>query len=133
MSVNSSVSAVKESRCCHHPSRGGQSHLETEAHPWQSCLNWKRPRFPRPLKPDSPALTQLESRVSTQNMKGGVTAPWHLEKKPKIPMPMDRKPATPFTPREGSRVPCRHTRRGLTPLLKLHRNPETHVRTGEET
>ena len=45
---------------------------------------------------------------------------------------VDRMPDSPFTPREESGVPCLQMRRGLTPLLKLHRNPEIHVSTGEE-
>ena len=44
-----------------------------------------------------------------------------------------RKPDITFTARKESGLPCFHTRRGLTPLLKLHRNPKIHVSTGEET
>ena len=39
-----------------------------------------------PDQPHSPALTRLSCRVSTQNMMEGVTALWHLEQKPQIPM-----------------------------------------------
>ena len=40
---------------------------------------------------------------------------------------------TTFTAQEESRLACLHTRRGLTPLWKLHRNPEIHVSTGEKS
>ena len=42
--------ALKESQrsCC--PSRGGWSHLETQAHPRESCLSSKRTLFPQPLQ-----------------------------------------------------------------------------------
>ena len=41
-------------------------------------------------------------------------------------------PEAPLTTREESRVPCLHTRRDLTPCLKRHTQPETHVRTRDE-
>ena len=45
---------------------------------------------------------------------------------------MDRRPDTPFLTREESGVPCLNRLRGLTPLLKLHRNPEIPAATEEE-
>ena len=39
-----------------------------------------------PDKPDSPALTRLSRRVSTQNTMAGITALWHLKRKLQIPM-----------------------------------------------
>ena len=39
-----------------------------------------------PDRSNSSALTQLSPRVSTQNTMVGVTALWHLERKPQIPM-----------------------------------------------
>ena len=46
---------------------------------------------------------------------------------------LDRKPDTIVTARVESGLECLHTRRGVTPLWKLHRNPEILVSTGEET
>ena len=37
-------------------------------------------------KPDSPALTPLSLRISTQNTMGVVTALWQFERKPQIHM-----------------------------------------------
>ena len=39
-----------------------------------------------PFTPDSNALTGLSPRGSTQNTMACVTALWHLERKPQIPM-----------------------------------------------
>ena len=39
-----------------------------------------------PDKPDSPALTRLSHRVSTQNTMAGVSALWHLKRKLQTPM-----------------------------------------------
>ena len=45
---------------------------------------------------------------------------------------LDRKPDTTFTALEESGLPWLPRRLGLTPLLKLYRNPKIHVSTGEE-
>ena len=45
-----------------------------------------------------------------------VTALWHLERKPQIPMSSRPEPNTTFTAREESGLACLHTIRGLTPL-----------------
>ena len=134
MTVDYSASSVKESQCCRRPSRGGWSHLETRMHSQESCLNSKRPRFPHLLQirliplhwldcnPEDGLKTQREV---WQHQGTSRKSPWSL-------CQLNGKPDTPFTPREGSGVPCLHTRRGLIPILKLHKNPEIHVRTGEE-
>ena len=120
---------------CHRPSGGGQSPLETRAHPQESCLNWKRPRFLHPLQISLIPLHGLdwnpEDRLKTRR-EGFLENYGTSRKSPRPLCPLDRKPDTSLKPREGSGVPCLHTRRGLRALLKLHRNPEIHVRTGEE-
>ena len=134
MTVDYAASSVKESQCCCHPSRGGQSHLETRVHSRELCLNSKRPRFPHPLQIRLIPLHWLdcnpEYRLKTW------TEVWQHQgtsrKSPRFLCQLDRKPDSPFTPREGRGVPCLHMKWGLTPLLKLHRNPEIHVRTEEE-
>ena len=89
--VDSPASSGKESRCFRCTSRG-RSHLKTLVHPRESSLNSKRAQCPNPLlisliPPLSPQVsTRLSPRVSTQNKKGGVTALWHLERKPQIHM-----------------------------------------------
>ena len=55
-----------------------------------------------PDTPDSPALTRQSPRESTQNTMSGVTALWHLERKPLVPMPPDRTSDTAFPAREES-------------------------------
>ena len=46
---------------------------------------------------------------------------------------LDKWPITPRTTREASRVPFLNTRRCLTILFQLYRNPAIEVRNGEET
>ena len=53
-------------------------------------------------------------------------------KSPNFPPHLNRRADTPFTTWEESGVPCLNTRRGMAPLLKLYRNPEIPVETGEE-
>ena len=88
---------------------------------------------PTPDKPDSPALTRLSPRKSTQNTLARVTALWPLKREPQIPMSTRPEPDTTFTAQEESGLACLHTRRDLTPLWKLHRNPKIHVSTGEKS
>ena len=52
-----------------------------------SCHHFKRPPMSQfvPDTPDSPAMTRRSPRGPTQNTMAGVTALWHLERKPPIP------------------------------------------------
>ena len=62
--------------------------LKLEHIPGSRASIRKDPDFPStPDMPDSPAMPRLELQVSTQNTKGGDTAPGHLEIKPQIPRP----------------------------------------------
>ena len=86
----------------------------------------KTPQFQStPVTPDPPALTPLSPRVSTHNSMTRVAALWHLKRQPQIPTSTLRKTDTTVTDREENRLACLHTRRDWTPLLKVHRNPET--------
>ena len=49
------------------------------------------------------------------------------------PDPLEGKSDTAATAREESVVACSHSRRGLTPLGRLQKNPKIHVGTGEES
>ena len=99
-----------------------------------SCHYFKRCRCPNALQihltPQQ--MIQWSPRGPTQNTMAGVTALWHLERKPPIPMSTREKPDAAFPAREESGHACFHTRRGLTPLWKTQRNPEIHVGMGVE-
>ena len=71
-----------------------------------------------------------KNQVTTQ--RGTDTPGASSRKSRSFQIQLDKRPDTPFTTREASRVPCLNTRRGLTPLFKLYRNPEIDVRNGEE-
>ena len=88
-----------------------------------------------PEEQDFPALPQLSPQVSNHNMVARETALCdNLEGKPQIPVStLHRKPETAATAWKESSHACLHSRRGLTPLWRLQRNPKIHVRTGEET
>ena len=64
-----------------------QSQLETREELQGSCHNSiKTPMCQSTThKSDSPALTRLSPQVSTPNPMAGVTALWHLKRKPPIP------------------------------------------------
>ena len=49
------------------------------------------------------------------------------------PDPREGKSDTAATAREESAVACPHSRRGLTPQVRLQKNPKIHVGTGEES
>ena len=49
------------------------------------------------------------------------------------PDPREGKSDSAATAREESAVACPHSRRGLTPLGRLQKNPKIHVSTGEES
>ena len=51
----------------------------------------------------------------------------------KSPDPLEGKSDTAATAREESARACPHSRRGLTPLGRLQKNPKIHVSTGEES
>ena len=51
----------------------------------------------------------------------------------RFPDPLEGKSDTAATAREESVVACPHSRRGLTPLGRLQKNPKIHVGTGEES
>jgi len=74
----------------------------------------------------------MESRVSPQNMKGGLNPLLQLKKIPYSPPQLNRMPNLPFTTREESQILCLNMRRALNTLFKLDRNPEIHVTTGDE-
>ena len=84
----------------------------------QSCHHSKDPQIYQstPGEPDFPALPRVSPRVLTHTTVARVTALWHLEGKPKIPVSPRREADTAATAREESRRACLHMRRGLTPL-----------------
>ena len=87
MGVPFSVSSRKESWCSCHKSKGGALNLKVERNSKGRATIPKVPMSQStPDIPDSPALTRLSPQVSTQNMMAGVTALWHLKRKPQIPM-----------------------------------------------
>ena len=86
-----------------------------------------------PDTPDSHALTRRSPPGSTENTMAGMTALWHLERKPPIPVSTCQEALHCFASSRRERTSCLHTTRDLTPLLKLQRNPEIYVSTGEET
>ena len=96
-----------------------------------------------PGKPVFPALRRLSSRGSTHTTVARGTALWEsLGRKPRgkasweSPKSLDileGKRETAATAREESARACPHSRRGLTPLRRLHKYPKIHVSTGEES
>ena len=100
-----------------------------------------------PEKPVFPALPRLSIRASTHttvalgqpcgkasweslvgNPRGKASSESH-----RSPDPREGKSDTAATAREESVVACPHSRRGLTPLRRLQKNPKIHVGTGEES
>ena len=61
-----------------------------------------------------------------------VTALWHLKESHKSLRQLDKKPDTNVTAQEESGLVFLHMRQGMTPVWKLHRNPEIHVSSGDE-
>ena len=96
-----------------------------------------------PGKPVFPALPRLSSRGSTHTTVARGTALWEsLVGKPlgkssreshRSLDPSKGKHDTAATALEESARACPHTRGGLTPLGRLHKNPKIHVCTGEES
>ena len=96
-----------------------------------------------PGKPVFPALPLLSSQGSTHTMVASGTALWEsLVGKPRGKAsreshrcldPREGKRDTAATAREESARACPHSRRGLTPLGRLQKNPKIHVSTGEES
>ena len=90
-----------------------------------------------------PALGRLSSRGSTDTTVARGTALWEsLVGKPRGKAsrerhrsldPSEGKRGTSATAREESARAGPHSRRGLTPLGRLQRNPNIHVSTGEES
>ena len=62
-----------------------------------------------------------------------VTALWHLKESHKSLRQLDKKPDINVTAQEESGLVFLHMRQGMTPVWKLHRNPEIHVSNGVET
>ena len=106
------------------------------------------PRVPQmsqsiPGKPDFPALPRLSSRGSTHTTVARGTALWEsLVGKPRGKAsreshrsldPHQGKCDTAATAREESARAGPHSRRGLTPLGRLQKNPKIHVSTGDES
>ena len=86
MRVHFPASSGKESWCSHHTSRGSGLNLTLERNcrvesPFQKTQMTQS----TPDTPDSPVLNRRASRGLTQNTMAGVTALWHLERKPPIP------------------------------------------------
>ena len=75
-----------------------------------------------PNKPDSPALTGLSPRVSTQNTVARVTALWHLERKSQIPM----------STRQEACHYCYSSRGKWTCMSPQETRPDSSVETTEE-
>ena len=110
-----------------------------------SCHHSQRPQMPQsiPGKPVFPALPLLSSQGSTHTMVASGTALWEsLVGKPRGKAsreshrcldPREGKRDTAATAREESARACPHSRRGLTPLGRLQKNPKIHVSTGEES
>ena len=99
-----------------------------------SCHNSKIPQCPNQLEINRIPMQGLdchsEYRLKTR---------WHVwhpcgtsRERRRSLCQLDRKSDTTLTAWEESRLASLHTRRGLTPLWKLHRNPEIHVSTWEE-
>ena len=96
-----------------------------------------------PGKPVFPALPRLSSRGSTHTTVARGTALWEsLVGKPhgkasseshRSLDPREGKRDTAATAREESALACPHSRRGLTPLGRLQKNPKIHVGNGEES
>ena len=106
------------------------------------------PRVPQmsqsiPGKPVFPALPRLSSWGSTHTTVAHRTALWEsLVGKPhgkasreshRSLDPREGKHDTAATAREESPRACPHSRRGLTPLGRLQKYPNSHVSTGEES
>ena len=64
-------------------------------------------RFPRQreMRPFSPAVPQMQSRVPTQNSRGGLTPFMQLKGAQRSPSQLKMKAEFPTTPREEPRVP----------------------------
>ena len=110
------------------------SQLESWEELQGSCHHSKRPRCPNALQIHLIPLHWLgchpECRLTKrwqvwQHCGTSKESHWSL-------CQLDRKPDTIVTARMESGLECLHMRRGLTPLWKLHRNPEIHVSTWEE-
>ena len=106
------------------------------------------PRVPQmsqsiPGKPVFPALPRLSSRGSTHTTVARGTALWESlvgntrgeasRERHRSLDPREGKRDTAATVREESARACPHSRRGLTPLRRLHKYPKIHVSTGEES
>ena len=96
-----------------------------------------------PGKPVFPALPRLSSRGSTHTTVAGGTALWEsLVGKPRGKAsreshrsldPREGKHDSVARAREESARGCPHSRRGLTPLRRLQKNPYIQVSTGEDS
>ena len=96
-----------------------------------------------PGKPVFPALPRLSSRGSTHTtVARGTALRESLVGKPRgnasreCHRSLDRREGkrdTAATAREESARACPHSRRGLTPLGRLQKNPRIHISTGEES
>ena len=111
-----------------------RSHIETRELFQGSCHNSKIPWCTNPLQINLISLHWVDChpkyRLKTRWQlwqPGGTSRESH-----RCLCQLDRKPDTIFTAREESGLPWLHMRRGLIPLLKLHRNTEIHVSTGVE-
>ena len=103
------------------------------------------PKIPQsiPGKPVFPALPRLSSRGSTDTTVARGRALWGSlvgklcgkasRESHRSLDPRERKRDTAATAREVSARACPHSRKGLTPLGRLQKNPKIHVGTGEES
>ena len=135
MRANSLAWTQVESRRSPQPSRRGLSHLlQSERNPMFPSSNPKDSKFPLNSRYGLIPLKRLVGTPSFLSQhEGRSDYPIVPLEKPKFRASTRQEIDTPFTTREESRVPCFNRRRGLTALLKLNRNHEIPVTTGEES
>ena len=124
----------KESQRSHHTSGGGGFNLTLERNSRGSATIPKDPSVPIRSRYNCLPCTDLTvtTRFASKH-DGTCESPVATRESHKSLCKLDRKPDSTVTAREKCGLACFHMRRGLTPLLKLHGNPEIHVGTGEET
>ena len=120
----------------HSISRGGVLTRKVDRNSSGGAIIPKVPQISQstPEEPDFPALPRLSRWVSTHTTLARVTALWEsLQESHRSLCQCDGKPETAATAQEESKHACLHSRRGLTPLWGLQRNPKIHVSPGEDT
>ena len=134
MRVDSPALGGKRSRTSHRTARRGWSHFETRVE--ASCVvpHSQTHQFPRPLKISSDAWNLFECNPEDEfiTRSGTDTLVASSRKRHCFQIQLDKWSDIPWTTWEASGVPCLSTRRGLTPLYQVRRDPEIDVRNGEE-